>query len=90
MTREELQTAAEQLTEAKDATDDVDARERLADLAGQLEDLATADKGPDHGRMARIQNALSELNDEVGAEATTAIDDAKDSISAYRETVEGV
>jgi len=90
MVREKLQEAATRLETASDGAGTDAASDRLADLAGQLDDLATADRGPDHGRMARIQNALSDLKDDVAAEVVDEIDAAKDAISAYRETVEGV
>jgi len=90
MVREKLQEAATRLETASENSGDADATDRLADLADQLDDLATAERGPDHGRMARIQNALSDLKDDVATEVVDDIDAAKDAISAYRETVEGV
>lgn len=87
MVREQLQTAAEHLRTATESAD-ADASERLTDLADKLDSLATADRGPDHGSMARIQNALNDVKEEVDADA--AIDDAKEAISDYRSTVEGV
>jgi len=90
MVREKLRTAADHLTEASDAAGDEAAGERLTDLAEQLDRLATADRGPDHGRMARIQNALADLEGDVATDATESIAAARDAISAYRETVEGV
>jgi len=90
MVREQLQTAATHLTTASEAADDDAASERLTELAEQLETLSTADRGPDHGRMARIQNALSDLKADASDEVVDEIDAAKDAISAYRETVQGV
>lgn len=89
MVRDQLQTAAQHLRTATESADG-DAAERLTELAEKLDSLATADRGPDHGGMARIQNALNDLKDDVGSEAVSAIDDAKDAISDYRSTVEGV
>jgi hypothetical protein len=89
MEREHLQTAAEHLRAATEPVDD-EAAERLTDLADKLDSLATADRGPDHGTLARTQNALTEINADATAEASTAIDDAKHAISEYRATVDGV
>lgn len=89
MSKEQLRTAASHLDRASDAASG-DASDRLTDLAGQLETLADRDRGPDHGRLARVQNALSELRGDAGEEITGAIDDAKAAIREYRETVEGV
>lgn len=90
MTREDLASASDRLESAADATSDGDATERLQDLAGQLDALATRDRGPDHGRLARIGIALDDLQDDVDDAVATEIDDARDDVVAYRETVEGV
>ena len=89
MVREQLQTAAQHLRTAIESADD-DASERLTELAEKLDSLATGDRGPDHGSMARMQNTLNDVKDDVDADAVAAIDDAKESISDYRSTVEGV
>jgi len=89
MTREQLQTAADHLRTAAD-TADGDATDRLTDLADKLDSLATADRGPDHGTMARMQNTLNEVTGDVDDATVTEIDDAKAAISDYRSTVEGV
>jgi len=89
MAREELTNASERLeSAAEDAGGE--AGERLADLASQLGSLATADHGPDHGRLARIQAALDDVQSGVDDETAAAIDQADDDINAYRETLEGV
>lgn len=90
MTRENLATASDRLEAAAQATTDDDAAERLRDLAGQLESLAERDRGPDHGRLARIENALGDLAETVGADARAEIDAAHDDVVAFRETVDGV
>ncbi len=89
MTREQLQTAADRLRAASDAVDD-DAANRLTDLADRLDSHATADRGPDHGTLARVQHQLTEVRTGVDDEAAAQIDDAKDAISDYRSTVDGV
>lgn len=84
----------EELAEASDLLASIDASgeaaDRLEDIAGQLDHLSTADRGPDHGRLARIQTALDEIQAEVDDEGATAVHEALESIVAYRETVEGV
>ncbi|WP_415383175.1 hypothetical protein [Halosimplex sp. TS25] len=87
MTRENLATASDTLESAADATTDDDAAERLQSLADQLDSLATRDRDPDHGRLARIENALHDLEDTDVADQVT---DAHESVVAFRETVEGV
>ena len=90
MTRTELATAGDALEAAAEGTDDPAAAERLETLAGQLHDLAEAAEGPDHGRLARIQAALNEVEGDVSETVAGQIEDADDEINAYRETLEGV
>lgn len=89
MTREALATAGELLADAAASADDDDS-ERLSDLADQLDGLSTADEGPDHGRLARIQNALHDLEDSVGDDAAATIAEAHEHVKEYRSGVEGV
>lgn len=88
MTREALATASELLADAAQSADDDS--ERLSDLADQLDALSTADEGPDHGRLARIQNALHDLEDSVGDDAAATIAEAHEHVREYRSGVEGV
>ncbi|MFB6307946.1 MAG: hypothetical protein ABEH35_01325 [Haloarculaceae archaeon] len=90
MSREELATASDLLESAAGETDDEASSERLTELAGQLETLAERDRGPDHGRLARIENALGELRESAGTAAVDDIDEAHEQIKAYRSGVEGV
>ena len=89
MTRDELVTASDLLESAAE-TANGDAADRLNDIAGQIERLATADRGPDHGRLARWQNALGEVKADVDEATAETIEEALDAIVAYRSTVDGV
>ncbi|MFT4921193.1 MAG: hypothetical protein ACI8XM_000388 [Haloarculaceae archaeon] len=90
MTRQELAHASDQLaTAAADATD-ADVQERLTELSDQLDQLSEASRGPDHGRLARIEAKLDDVQDSESDEVAVTIDDALDDIHAYRETIEGV
>lgn len=89
MVREQLQTAAADLTTAAENADG-EAADRLGDLSEQLETLADRDSAPDHGRLARIQNALHDIKADVDEAVTGAIDDANEAINAFREKLEGV
>jgi DNA anti-recombination protein RmuC len=89
MTRENLATASELLASAANSTDD-DAAERLTSLSEQLETLAERDRGPDHGRLARIESGLDEIQADASDEVAATIEDALDAIRAFRETIEGV
>jgi hypothetical protein len=89
MTRENLTEASELLASAAETTDD-DAAERLTSLSDQLETLAERDRGPDHGRLARIESGLDEVQTDVSDEVAATIEEALDAIRAFRETLEGV
>jgi hypothetical protein len=67
-----------------------DPERRLRDLAAQLHTLADRDREPDHGRIARIENIINELREEVGEAATEELDRCHDEVVRYRETLEGV
>jgi hypothetical protein len=90
MTREQLRTASEALRTASDGAADPAIQRRLHDQSTQFATLATADHGPDHGRLARHLNALNEIREDAGEEVSERIDAAEEAIIAYRETVEGV
>lgn len=90
MTRTELATAAEKLEAAADSIDDTTGADRLADLADQLDSLADDEMGPDHGRLARIQAAMGDVQSEADDATAATIDEANDAINAFRETLEGV
>jgi hypothetical protein len=90
MPRVELATASDRLESAAEATENDDASERLGELAGQLEQLSTADRGPDHGRLARIQSALNDLQSGNGADVADTITEADDAVNEYRAELEGV
>lgn len=89
MTRAELSQAAAALRRAADGAEHEQTRERLEDQASQFERLAEAERGPDHGRLARHEHILTEIahdEDEVAPDVESALE----SIRAYRQTVEGV
>jgi len=90
MTREALATASELLADAAQSADNDDDSDRLSELADQIDRLSTADEGPDHGRLARIQNALHDLEDSAGEDAATTIAEAHEHVKEYRSGVEGV
>jgi len=90
MTREALATASDELESAAEGTDDSAAGERLSDLSAQLRTLSTADRGPDHGRLARIQSALNDLKTGDAADAASSIEAANGAINEYRSDLDGV
>lgn len=90
MAREKLQEASDLLRSAAESTDDEQLQQRLHGQSSQLADLATADRGPDHGRLARHMNALAEIADDADEATEGQVREARDAVSAFRETVEGV
>ena len=89
MTRDSLADASELLASAADAVDG-DAAERLDSLSDQLDTLAERDRDPDHGRLARIESGLDEIQADASDEVAATIEDALDAIRDFRETLEGV
>jgi hypothetical protein len=90
MTRETLATASNRLEAAADATADDDATERLRDLADQLDTLAERERGPDHGRLARIENALGDITETVDEDTSAEVEAGHEAVVDFRETVDGV
>lgn len=90
MSRDELREASELLTEARDGTDDEALRERMAGLADQLEILAEASRGPDQGRIDRMENALNEVEAQLDGDPSRKVSDAHEKLREYRATVGGV
>lgn len=89
MARAELKTAAEDLRHAAELATDEDRRERLENQANEFDTLADAERGPDHGKLARHEHILTEIAEEED-DASDSIEAALESIRAYRQTVEGV
>lgn len=90
MVREPLRAASDLLRQASESASDADLEERLYEQSNQLARLATADDGPDHGRLARIMHVLDEIADDLEGDAKDAVEDAYDNVKDYRSTVEGV
>lgn len=86
--RENLATASDLLASAAD--DAGDHADRLRELSDQLGSLADQDRDVDHGRLARIQSGLAEIQPDLGDDAAATLDEADDEINAFRETIEGV
>lgn len=95
MTDEDLREVSELLTMAAENILDSDAETRLDDLADQFERIAEAERGPDHGRMVRLQRAIDELQDTASDQAqmaliaARAIEDADEELVSYREEMDG-
>jgi len=86
--RETLATASDLLASAAD--DAGNHADRLRDLSDQLDTLADQDRDVDHGRLARIQSGLGEVQPDLDDDAAATIDEVNDEINAFRETIEGV
>jgi hypothetical protein len=89
MVREQLSDASDNLREASIEAK-AEFEERLYERSDELANLAAADEGPDHGRLARITHALDDLADEVEEETSEYVQKAKEKVKEYREGVDGV
>lgn len=90
MSRPELEEAAAAAHRAAERADSETVAERLEKQASQFEDLSTADRGPDHGRLAKHEHVLTEIIEENPDDVAEPVEDALESVRAYRETVDGV
>lgn len=90
MSREKLREASDLLREAGELTDAETLQERIHTQSNQLAKAADADRGPDHGQLARHMNALAEIADAIGDDGEQKVKEARDAVADYRSTVEGV
>ncbi|MFC7156241.1 hypothetical protein ACFQPA_12390 [Halomarina halobia] len=88
MVREELQAASDELREAA-STADGEIRDRIEGQADQLATLASAERGPDQGRLDRHMNILRELADDAG-EGSDHVERALEHVEEYRKGVSGI
>lgn len=90
MVRSELREASDALRRAAEHVSDVETEERVYDQSKALAELATADRGPDQGRLDRHRHTLRELASSVDGDAQSLIEEAESLVQSYREGVEGV
>lgn len=90
MVREELKAASESLREAAELTGDETLEERVYNQSLEIAELATADRGPDHGRLDRHRNILLDIRDDAETEVAELVEEAMEHVRSYREGVEGV
>ena len=90
MASEPLKQASELLRDAAAAVADPDIEERIYDQSRKLADAAAADRGPDHGQLARHQNALREIIEAAEGEASDLVAEALEQVKEYRSGVDGV
>jgi hypothetical protein len=88
MSQEKLREAGEILRAAIESVEGESA-DRLQTQADALTKHAAAERGPDHGQVARHQEKLREIKAEASAVAGE-IDRAYALLNEYRETIEGV
>lgn len=90
MSRDRLRRASDSLRSAAEGSTDGDHVERLEDIAEQLGRLADAEHGPDHGRLARFENALLEITEDADDAVVDDVTAAHEQLKEYRSGVEGV
>jgi hypothetical protein len=89
MSRDHLRTASDLLADAADRTDGEPA-ERLRGFADRLDRMTGADRDPDHGRLATVLLKLEEIADDVDGDVAATIEEAREHVTEFRRTVEGV
>lgn len=88
--RSELREAASKLESVREDSSDSEIGERLETLTAQVEKMADADRGPDHGQLDRLMHNLREVAGDLDSENAAGVNDALEHVRSYRETVEGV
>lgn len=89
MSRQHLRTASELLEDAAARTEG-DPAERLSGFVDRLDRMADASRDPDHGKLATVLLKLDEIAGDVDADVAETIQEAREHITAFRETVKGV
>lgn len=84
-----LKKAAETLRTANVDANDPSLTEELESLTDRLEELANKQYKPDHGRLARLQEDIRNVQTK-GTVGDDAIKRAYECINEFRETIEGV
>lgn len=87
--RDHLTTAAELTAEAAEHATGEPA-ERLTRLTDQIRSAAARERGPDHGRLARMLTALEEVAGDVDDDTAATIEEAREHLTEFRKSVEGV
>jgi|GEM_PF-1518660 len=90
MPRPELREASDRLRQAAEQVGDPDAEARVYEQSRALAELATAEYGPDQGRLDRHRHALTEIADGLDGEPATLVAEAAALVQEYREGVGGV
>lgn len=90
MVREELQAASEALRQAAEKTDNEELEERVYNQSLELAELATAERGPDQGRLDRHRHVLLEIKEAADTGVAELVEEAMEEIRSYRQGVSGV
>jgi len=88
MSTDELRNALDELRAARDLADG-EAEKRIASLVDSVSDAVEADRTVDHGKLARMDRTLAEIEEASAGEAEAAVADARDALRTYREGVPG-
>ena len=89
MSREHLREASDLLADAADRTSGEPA-ERLDAFADRLDRMVEAERDPDHGRLATVLLKLDEIAEDVDEDVAATIEEAREHVTEFRRTVEGV
>ena len=92
MAHEELSDASDALREASEAAESEELRERLHERSDALATLASKERKPDHGRLAREDGVLRDILADVDAsdEIEENVEAARDGIKEFRKDLPGV
>ncbi|SNZ15461.1 hypothetical protein SAMN06269185_2492 [Natronoarchaeum philippinense] len=92
MTHDELADASDALKDASEAAATDELREHLHERSDALATLASKDRKPDHGRLAREDGVLRDVLDDndVNEDVSEHVETAREKIREFREDLPGV
>lgn len=92
MAHDELGDASDALREASEAARADELRERLHERSDALATLASKERKPDHGRLAREDGILRDIlgDHDASEEVSENVETARTKIREFREDLPGV
>lgn len=92
MAHEELGDASDALRDASEAAQTDELRERLHERSDALATLASKERKPDHGRLAREDGILRDVlaDHDTSEDVSEHVETAREKIREFREDLPGV
>jgi len=83
-----LQEARRELDAAAKSADDDDVREEIRETTDAFADYVMSDTAPNHTLLDTQLNTLRQIKQRTEGDTERRVDDAIDSVAAYRKTID--